>query len=68
MKPASGLDISTKNVAFLDGYDVQPLSKLAAHNDNERAERFAFTEKDDALLQEVLAADPEQHPHEPAGQ
>jgi hypothetical protein len=61
VKPAPGLDISTKSVAVLDGDDVQPLSKLAAHNENERAERFAFTDKDEELLQEVLAADDEQH-------
>lgn len=68
MKPAPGLDISTKGVAVLYGDDVQPLSKLAAHNENERAERFAFTGSDEELLQEVLAADNGQHADEPAGQ
>ena len=68
MKPAPGLDISKKSVAVLDGYAVQPLSKLAAHNETERAERFAFTDKDEALLEEVLAADNEQHEDKPGGQ
>ena len=67
MEPAPGLDISSKSVAVLDGDDVQPLSKLAAQNKKERAERFAFTDKDEELLQEVLAADNEQHADESAG-
>jgi hypothetical protein len=55
MKPAAGLDISQGSVAALHGEDVQPLSKLAARTDEERAEHFTFTEEDQKLLDEVLA-------------
>ena len=44
MKPEPDLDISAKNVAALHGNDVQPLSKLAAQNDKERAELEDFAD------------------------
>lgn len=60
MKPEPDLDISAKNVAAIHGNDVQPLSKLAAHNDKERAEHFTFTDEDRELLDKVLSEDGDQ--------
>ena len=68
VKPAPGLDISTPRAAVLDGDNVEPLSKLAAQNENERAERFTFRDEDAELLQQVLAADNDQHTGEPVAE
>lgn len=60
MKPARDLDIATKHGAALRGGEVEPLSKLAARSSEQHADRFAFTDEDQALLDAVLAEDGEE--------
>jgi hypothetical protein len=57
MKPLEGQNIEKRNVASLHGSDVEPLSKLAAASEAQRAEHFRFTEADKTLLAAVLAED-----------
>jgi hypothetical protein len=55
VKPLPNLDVSTTiGVAPLGG-DVEPLSRIAAVTDRERAEHFDFTDEDKELLEEVLS-------------
>ena len=57
MKPRPGQDISKQNVATLNGGEVEPLSKLAAQQEDQRAENFGLEEEDKDLLAEVLASE-----------
>jgi hypothetical protein len=47
---------SESNVASVRGSTVLPLSELAAQSEDERAENFAFTDEDKALLKDVLSS------------
>ena len=62
MKPAADIRFSTRNVTEVHGGNVEPLSKLAAVRDSERAEHFAFTAEDRQLLEDVLAEEDRLYP------
>jgi hypothetical protein len=53
--PAEHQDISTEHAATPLQEDIESLSKLAAEASDERAEHFAFTDEDSALLDAVLS-------------
>lgn len=55
VKPRENLDISTTLGVAPRGEDVEPLSRIRARREGERAEHFEFTEEDKKLLAEVLA-------------
>lgn len=57
MKPARDLDISKRNVSRPRDGQVQPISKLAAAKEDQKADRFAFTDEDRQILADVLASD-----------
>jgi hypothetical protein len=55
VKPRENLDISTSLGVAPRGEDVEPLSRIGARTEDERAEHFEFTGEDKKLLAEVLA-------------
>jgi len=55
MKPQENQDIRKTHVAKLRGGDVEPVSKLAAREADQRAELFALDEEERELLAKVLS-------------
>jgi hypothetical protein len=59
-------NVDVKNVAKIHGSSVRPISELAAQTKGERAENFKFTDRDQELLERVLADDDGQDAEQPA--